>query len=515
VTRRRIAWIAAGGLAALALIVVVAAILVLRSAWFYEQVRERVVSTVETATGGRVEAGSFQFDWKRLRAQIGAFAIHGTEPSGKPPLFRARTVAVGLKIISILERRVDIRYLEVVEPRVYLTIDSDGRTNLPAPKIRGGRSTAETILNLAIGRFQLQNGVFEIESRGRIPFDARGRNLNAKFLYERAGPRYRGDLSIQPVEVAWGSYGPIPLDVALAVTFEKNRIGVTSAKVATGDSHIDFSGAVEDLVSPHGSFRYDLRASLADVNRILRVPELRSGMADVAGNAVWAGSSNYSATGRVHASGVEYRDSFVRLQGFRVDAALAAGKGGIGLSGVRLSGNEVNLTSQVPAEGTIATAGLRGRDLEFHGVAVDALGGSFRGEVQVRNLDRYTVTGEIAGFGARRVAALYSAERLPWDSLVSGHVSLEGSLLRPIELRVSTDLDLEPGGPPARRSTGRLPPATRRSAAYWTWAALRLRCLPRAPFSPAQSAARCAFSLKRAISTICCPHWALAPPSCR
>jgi translocation and assembly module TamB len=448
VTRRRIAWIAAGGLAGLALIVVVAAILVLRSAWFNEKVRERVVSTVETATGGRVEAGSFQFDWKRLRAQIGAFTVHGTEPSGKPPLFHARTVAVGLKIISILERRVDIQYLEVVEPRVFLTIDSDGRTNLPAPKIRGGRSTAETILNLAIGRFNLQNGVFEIESRGRVPFDARGRNLNAKFLYERAGPRYRGDLSIEPVVVAWGSYGPIPLDVALAVTFEKNRIGVTSAKLATGDSHIDFSGAVEDLVSPHGSFRYDLRASLADVNRILRVPELRSGMAEVTGNAVWAGSSNYSASGRVHASGVEYRDSFVRLQGFRVDAALAAGKGGIGLSGVRLSGNEVNLTSQVPAEGTIATAGLRGRDLEFHGVAVDALGGSFRGEVQVRNLDRYTVTGEIAGFEARRVAALYSAQRLPWDSLVSGQVNLEGSLLRPIELRVSTGLDLEPAGTP-------------------------------------------------------------------
>ena len=198
-----------------------AAVLVLRSAWFYEKVRERVVSTVETATGGRVEAGSFQFDWKRLRAEIGAFAIHGTEPSGKPPLFRARTVAVGLKIISILERRVDIQYLEVVDPRVYLTIDSDGRTNLPAPKIHGGRSTAETILNLAIGRFSLQNGVFEIESRGRVPFDARGRNLNARFLYERAGPRYRGDLSIQPLEVAWGSYGPVPLDVAMAVTLRE------------------------------------------------------------------------------------------------------------------------------------------------------------------------------------------------------------------------------------------------------------------------------------------------------
>ena len=444
-TRRRIAWIGAGALAGLALAVVVAAVLVLRSGWFNEKVRERVVSTVETATGGRVEVGSFQFDWKRLRAQIGAFAVHGTEPSGKPPLFRARTVAVGLKIMSILKRSVDIQYLEVVEPQVYLTIDSDGRTNLPAPKIRGGRSTAESILNLAIGRFSLQNGVFEIESRGQVPFDLRGRNLNAKFLYEPAGPRYRGDLSMQPLEVAWGSYGPVPLDIAMAVTFEKNRIDIASAKVGTGDSHIDFSGAVEDLVSPRGSFRYNLRASLADVNRILRVPELKLGTAEVAGNAVWAGSSNFSASGRLHAYGVEYRDSFVRLQGFRVDAALAAGPAGIGLSGVRLSGNEVNLASQVPVEASIATAVLRGRDLDFHGVAVDALGGSFRGQVLLRNLDRYTVTGEVADFGARRVVALYSAERLPWDSRVSGQATLEGSLLRPIELRVSADLDLAPG----------------------------------------------------------------------
>jgi translocation and assembly module TamB len=440
-TRKRKAWIAAGGLAGLALGVAVAAVLVLRSAWFYEKVRERVVATVETATGGRVEAGSFQFDWRRLRAQIGMFAVHGTEPSGKPPLFRARTVAVGLKIISILERRVDIQYLEVVDPRVYLTIDAEGRTNLPAPKIHGGRSTAETILNLAIGRFSLQNGVFEIESRGQVPFDARGRNLNARFLYDLAGPRYRGDVSMQPLEIAWGGYAPVPLDVAMAVTFEKNRIGVTSAKIATGDSHIDFSGAVEDLVSPRGSFRYNLLASLADASRILRVKELERGTVEVAGNAVWSGSSSYSATGRLHAYGVEYRDSYVHLQGFHVDGALAAGTGGIGLNAVRLSGDAVSPV-RVPVEGTIDTAGLRGRDLEFHGVALDALGGSFRGQVLLRNLDRYTVTGEIADFEVRRVVALYSAQPLPWDSSVSGQVSLEGSLLRPIELRASTNLEL-------------------------------------------------------------------------
>jgi translocation and assembly module TamB len=442
-TRRRIAWCAAGGLAGLALGGAVAAILVLRSAWFYDRVRERVVSTVETATGGRVEAGSFQFDWKRLRAEIGMFAVHGTEPPGKPPLFRARTIAVGLKIVSILKRGLDIQYLEVAGPRVFLTIDSGGRTNLPAPKIHGGRGAAETILNLAIGRFSLQNGVFEIESRGQIPFDARGRNLNAKFLYERAGPRYRGDFSMQPLEVAWGGYEPVPLEVAMAVTFERNRIGIASAKVAAGDSHIDFSGAVEDLASPRGSFQFNARASLPDVARILRVKELESGTVEVTGTAIWAGSSNYSATGRLHAYGVDYRDAYVRLQGFRVDGALAAGPEGIGLSAVRLSGNAVS-PARVPVEGRISAAGWRGHDLEFRGVALDALGGSFRGQVLVRGLDRYTVAGEIADFGARRVVALYSTERLPWDSLVAGQVSLEGSLQRPMELRASASLELAP-----------------------------------------------------------------------
>ena len=44
---------------ALAPIVVaaVAGLLVLRSAWFRQQVRERVIAEIEEATGGRVEVG--------------------------------------------------------------------------------------------------------------------------------------------------------------------------------------------------------------------------------------------------------------------------------------------------------------------------------------------------------------------------------------------------------------------------------------------------------------------------
>jgi len=105
VTRKRLLWIA-GVLAGLILVIGAAGVLVLRSSWFYEKVRERIVGTVEKATGGRVEIASLQFDWKQLRAEVKSFVIHGTEPADKPPLFRAASVTVGLKIVSALKRDV-------------------------------------------------------------------------------------------------------------------------------------------------------------------------------------------------------------------------------------------------------------------------------------------------------------------------------------------------------------------------------------------------------------------------
>jgi translocation and assembly module TamB len=260
VSGKRFAWIAAVSLAGLLAIAVVAGVLVLRSHWFYEQVRLRVVSTVETATGGRVEAGSFQFDWTRLRAEIRGFVLHGLEPRDSPPLFRASSVAVGLRIVSLVKRDVDIQYLEVVEPQIHLIVDPDGRTNVPEPKIksRDERTTVETILSLAIGRFDIQNGLFEVQwDRRPAPssqtFAAHGRNLRAHFLYELAGPRYRGTVSIEPLEVQWPGRAAVPLAVNLAVTLEKNRIGMTSAKFSTGESRIELSGSIDDLVSPHGT----------------------------------------------------------------------------------------------------------------------------------------------------------------------------------------------------------------------------------------------------------------------
>src|SRR5690349_18293899 len=99
--------IAAAVLAGLALAAVVAAILAVRSDWFREKVRGRIVAEVQKATGGRAEIGAFRFDWKQMRAEVDGFVLHGTEPAGRPPLFRAEAIVLGLRIVSVMKSSVD------------------------------------------------------------------------------------------------------------------------------------------------------------------------------------------------------------------------------------------------------------------------------------------------------------------------------------------------------------------------------------------------------------------------
>jgi len=445
-TRRRIVWtvmVSAVGLLAASL---AGGWLVLRSRWFHERVRTWLVSEVETATGGRAELGDFQLDWRNLRARVAPFTLHGAEPAGKPPLFRAASVEIGLKIVSVFRRDVNLTDLEVTAPRIYLIVEADGRTNLPGPKIasRPSRSPIEAVLKLAIGRFQVDHGEWEVEGRGRRPFAASGRNLQARLLYDASGPRYRGEIAMDPLDVRGIGLPALPkAAVKMAVTFERNRVAIESASLRTADSTVDFQGALENLTAPRAAFQFRARLGVREGGRVLGIPELQGGVALVEGKATWSEPAGILVAGNLHATQLTYRDRSTTLRDFRVDGLLEVNAGAIELRGARLAGAMV-VPAHLPVEGRIARATLRGRNLDLEGVALAVLGGSFQGKAELRDLRRYRVEGDFSGFEARRVVALYSQEALPWDGRLSGTGLLEGVLGRPDQLRASGEVNIAP-----------------------------------------------------------------------
>jgi translocation and assembly module TamB len=434
-------------LAALAVIVAIGAAVgmaVLRSAWFYEKVRARIVAEVETATGGRVELDTFHFDWKTWRAEVRGFTLHGSEPAGKPPLFRASSVVAGLKLVSLVKRDIDIQSLDVADPRVYLIVYPDGRTNVPEPKVKGNKNTVEEILKLAIDRFSLRNGMFEVESRGATPFDAQGRNLAAQFAYEAGGPRYRGTIGIDPLELKLERREPIPIAVNLALAIERNRIAVTSGSVKTGATSVELSGVLDDLNAPRATFQYDARVSLDDIRRKLDVEELKEGVAQIGGSGTWSSAGGLSASGNLRASGVVYRDRTIYLRQGRLEGAVTAGPGGIDVTGVRIGATYFAKLGQAQTDGRISSIEIRRGLLDLRGVALAIADGRFNGNARLRDWKFFSVTGDVTDFGARRIVSLYSPAPLPWDGRGSGPVKVEGQLGNGRALRASASLEIGP-----------------------------------------------------------------------
>jgi uncharacterized protein involved in outer membrane biogenesis len=112
----------------------------LQTNWFKQQVRDKIVSSAEQASGGRVELGAFNYNWRSLTADFTGFVVHGTEPRNTSPLFRAASVRVALRLTSLLSREVDIRLLQVQHPEIHLQIGPDGSTNVPRSRL-GARAS--------------------------------------------------------------------------------------------------------------------------------------------------------------------------------------------------------------------------------------------------------------------------------------------------------------------------------------------------------------------------------------
>jgi translocation and assembly module TamB len=448
---RRKRWLAAGIAVAAAVSTGAALFLVLQSHWLSEIVRAHIVKAVESATGGRAELGQFQFEWKQLRARIRNFTLHGKEPADEPPLFHATEIAIGLKVVSALTRHVDIDSLEVVNPRIDLLIAPDGSTNLPEPGTkRTGSRPLETLVNLAIAHFKVTNGILEIQNRGKTPFAAQGQNLNARLSYEAAASRYRGELSMQPLQLGWPSHPPLAAAVRLWISIERNRIAVDSAAVVAGDSRLALSGAIENLAAPTAKFHYEARIALSQAAPLLSLKGLTRGMLQTSGEAVWTGRDRFNAAGKLQIASLEYLDSSIRLRDCMLSGTYQATPAGAVVSNVRFGGSFLGPVNRLPASGSVASATLRGRELELRGIVLRTLNGEFRGQAAIHNFNRFALEGRVDGLEARRAVEIYSRETIPWNAFLSGDVRTHGSFLRrkDFELQTHWIISPAPGEPP-------------------------------------------------------------------
>jgi translocation and assembly module TamB len=456
-------------LTGLLLVLIITSIVVLRSSWFAGYVREKLIATVEESTGGRVDIGSFEFDWSHLTVRIRNFVLHGTEPAGNDPLLRASLLEVHLKLLTGLKQVVDLEYLGIERPQANVIVFPDGKTNIPEPKVPSKPSNTsglETVVDLAVHKFEITNGLLQFSQR-KTAFQSRGENLHVQLLYNVASPRYQGNVSLDPLLLTSGTRPPLRMHVNLPLVIEKDAIRLNAGRFTTDRSQITIDAGVERMKAPVISARLNGNISLAEIQQSIDLPIDANGKGTP--NTLSLEAAVHMDNERIsleaahiglgkttfEASGV-LRDSSQKTSAqFKGRLALAELTRLLKVTSPQPNGEiDINGNARLDAQSNYFVDGdihskdlaIRSGDMNlsninlstpFHadpflisldGLKLNALGGGLSAKIFVEKMQRLSVEGNLRDFSLQVLTHVLEGKRIGYDGTLSGSVKAQGDL---------------------------------------------------------------------------------------
>ena len=392
-------------------------VMVVRSGWFQERVRERIIAEIEKATGGRVEIGGFHFDWEHLTATVAPLVLHGTERAGEPPLLSVRSISVRLRIISMLERKIDLSSVRVEQPFVRIAFYPGGSNNLPSPRVHQPGVWSEDLINLAVRRYEVVDGVFEDDDR-QIPLNLRGEDLRVVMTYDARHANYQGQLASRRFRILPGGAAPIELDASADFVLDKSRLQISRLRVATQKSRADLIGTLSDLRSPRGTFAVKAAIGVDEAVGLFQIPIAPTGAAAFDGqlSVAFQKPFEFEMSGHVNARGLAYSYQRLKIEHANVRADMHLGLDSLSLTSVALT---------VPA--------------------MTAPGFTARGNAVFAPWRHFHFDGDIDGLSVRRAAGVLTARAIPWSGIIDGPFSVDAEVGQPAG-KLSASLAIAPGG---------------------------------------------------------------------
>lgn len=429
-------------LASFIVVVVVAVVIIVQATWFQNYVKQIIITQIDEHTGARTEIGSLHIYLGALTAVVNDLVIHGTEPAGTAPLVTAARVQLNIRLFT-RHGLWNITYLGIDQPKANVIVFPDGRTNLPTPPTStSSTSPLQTVVDLAIGRFELTNGLAVFADQ-KQPLNIRGNDLRAQLIYNTANQDYHGQLSLQPVYIISGRNTPVTFTVNVPVQLTRNAIDVQDANIFSSGSAITINASVKDLKHPQMSARVTGHVALADLKNTADVPlslnarnvpsvvdldanaTLANNTLNVSGLHITLGQSDISASGSL-ASGLHF------------NSRLAMGQLGRLLNQSSLP----NETATVSGDATLDAQ----NNFALSGLRAAALGGEVAGNISFTNSNTFDMHGNLEHFDIGAVLSVLGESRLPYDGVVSGSVNVAGNTKTGLKgLTAQTHLFITPG----------------------------------------------------------------------
>ena len=328
---------------ALVLIIVttVGAFFYLSSAHFENVMRGRIERNLEKLTGGRVEIESFHWNLLQFEADIGGLVIHGLEAPGEAPYASVDHLHVGISIFDLVNPRILLRDLDIVQPRFHLIVYPDGATNQPHPqqKSKSNPHAIDQLFNLKATRVTVERGVFDYDSRAAgfdsqnrwLPLDFTATDVSLRMSYIAALPKSPESYHVEAGATDLNLARTIPksktppvhgflqatIDLTRNAAYLRN-LRLTAHSRDGIDHALLVSGALDDFThfNWHAQINGDLDMRLLDP--VLGYPFAPEGFAKL--DLISAGQAgHFQFDGPIHIDKGAYVDPAVQERGITLD----------------------------------------------------------------------------------------------------------------------------------------------------------------------------------------------------
>jgi len=350
---------AAWTLAVLAVVIAIAAIagyFYLQSSAFRQFAMRKIIAQADEATGGHTQIGAFDFAPGTLTAHLYDVVVRGKESPDAPPLLAIRKLTIGLKVQSILRRKLSLDELLIERPTVNLRVNSQGSSNMPTTPAKQSNGN-QTVFDLAVRHVGLIQGEINYKDK-KTPLDADLHDLKTDITFESLARRYSGSVSYTSGHLRYGQYAPLLHTFNVKFNATPQVFSLESGVLKVASSTVALRGQLANYADPEVSADYVMQIHTQDVAEMS--PSIRT-----AGDVSLTGKLNYHG-----------KNNQPFLRSLTIDGQVAGETLSAVSAGRRLDVRKLRGKFQL-AKGS----------LRANGIEAELLGGRVSADAEVQNLD--------------------------------------------------------------------------------------------------------------------------------
>ena len=238
-------------------------------------VRLRIEKTLETRLGRDVTIGSVTIDRGRAsKVIINDLRIANAPGAVNRYFATARQVEISGGIESFWGRSIQVRRIDVRDPRMFFEVFPNGEHNFP--KWKSGPKRSYEIVHLDLGRMFVTGGGFTFLDR-KHDLSAVATGINSQISVTTAEDLYEGIVSSPRVRVAIQEYVPFDLDLRGGFRFTPNVLALNSIALRGRGIEAFVSGKVAPLSDAVYDLRVTSQVGLERIKEIFKVSQLLQG----------------------------------------------------------------------------------------------------------------------------------------------------------------------------------------------------------------------------------------------